>query len=457
MISVHRPHRPDSRTARRVPAEGGRNVRRPCNDVLDARPEPDSPRRTTQMTDTDEADVTLEAEVAADDVDRDIAKAVSGRRAVARQYVRWLRRRNPSATPAEIVLMLERQYTTAITTAGAAVTVGSIAADIAIAMIPVAGPAVVGAKSASAQAAKAGTKGAMKLAAKNLAKSAAQTGAKGAAARLLPAGDQQLQFEITAVFGLALADLHGMDLDKDQAQALVLGLTNERVSQQQIATMASDVAEVTSDGAISTGQRIAAGRDDWSHWATTLSDALPGGAAQTLVRTIQTGELDPVREGLTGKQRASVEYGVGAITGGVARFVFGRDVVKSSRTAFPEAPEDFPDHLALTVKTASDDEGSDNRALAALEDAARSTGTWVTGAAGAVGTGVSGAASSATRVFRRVDLDGDGVPDEAQALTVAKNVGGRVAGAADAVGGRVAGLFKKKKDADLSTPEAEAD
>ncbi|MDP4332143.1 hypothetical protein Q7F20_02065 [Curtobacterium sp. A7_M15] len=409
------------------------------------------------MTDTDEADVTLEAEVAADDVDRDIAKAVSGRRAVARQYVRWLRRRNPSATPAEIVLMLERQYTTAITTAGAAVTVGSIAADIAIAMIPVAGPAVVGAKSASAQAAKAGTKGAMKLAAKNLAKSAAQTGAKGAAARLLPAGDQQLQFEITAVFGLALADLHGMDLDKDQAQALVLGLTNERVSQQQIATMASDVAEVTSDGAISTGQRIAAGRDDWSHWATTLSDALPGGAAQTLVRTIQTGELDPVREGLTGKQRASVEYGVGAITGGVARFVFGRDVVKSSRTAFPEAPEDFPDHLALTVKTASDDEGSDNRALAALEDAARSTGTWVTGAAGAVGTGVSGAASSATRVFRRVDLDGDGVPDEAQALTVAKNVGGRVAGAADAVGGRVAGLFKKKKDADLSTPEAEAD
>ncbi|MDR6171150.1 hypothetical protein [Curtobacterium sp. SORGH_AS_0776] len=408
------------------------------------------------MTDADESDVTLEAEVAADDVDRDIAKAVSGRRAVARQYVRWLRRRNPSATPAEIVLMLERQYTTAITTAGAAITVGSIAADIAIAMIPVAGPAVAGAKSASAQAAKAGTKGAMKLAAKNLAKSAAQTGAKGAAARLLPAGDQQLQFEITAVFGLALADLHGMDLDKDQAQALVLGLTNERVSQQQIATMASDVAEVTTDGTVTTGQKIAAGRDDWSHWATTLSDALPGGAAQTLVRTIQTGELDPVREGLTGKQRATVEYGVGAITGGVARFVFGRDVVKSSRTAFPEVPDDFPDHLALTVKTAGDDdEGSENRALAALEDAARSTGTWVTGAAGAVGTGVSGAASSATRVFRRVDLDGDGVPDEAQALTVAKNVGGRVAGAADVVGGRVAGLFKKKKDADLTAAEAD--
>lgn len=393
------------------------------------------------MTDIDAPDETLEAEVPAEEATREIAKAVTGRRALARQYVKWLRRRNPSATPTEIVQMLERHYVTSITTAGAAITVGSIAADIAIASIPIAGPAVAGAKSAGAQAAKTGTKVALKTAAKN----AARTGAKGAAARLLPAGDQQLQFEITAVFGLAVADLHGMDLDKDQAQALVLGLTNERVSQQQIAAMATDVAEVTSEGTVSTGQKIAAGRDDWSHWATTLSDALPGGAAQSLMRTIQTGELDPVREGLTGKQRASIEYGVGAVTGGVARFVFGRDVVKSAKTAFPEPPAEFPDHLALTVKTDGDDEESDNRALAALEDAARSTRTWVSGAAGAVGSGVSSAASGATRVFRRVDLDGDGEPDEAQALTAVKNVGGKVAGAADAVGGRVAGLFKSKK------------
>ena len=397
------------------------------------------------MTDIDAADVTLEAEVPEEDVTRNIAKAVTGRRALARQYVKWLRRRNPSATPADVIEMLERHYTTSITTAGAAITVGSIAADIAIASIPVAGAAVAGAKSASAHAAKAGAKGAMKAAAKNLAKNAAQTGAKGAAARLLPAGDQQLQFEITAVFGLALADIHGMELDKDQAQALILGLTNERVSQQQVAAMASDVAEVSAGGAVDTGRAIAAGREDWTHWATTLSNALPGGAAQSLVRTIQTGELDPVRENMTGKQRATVEYGVGAVTGGIARFVFGRDVVKSSRTAFPEAPDEFPVHLAVSAKSEPTDEPSDSKALAVLEDAARSTGTWVSGAAGSVGAGVSGAASSATRVFRRVDLDGDGVADEAQAVTAAKQVGGRVAGAADAVGGKVAGLFRSKK------------
>jgi len=39
-----------------------------------------------------------------------------------------------------------------------------------------------------------------------------------------------LQFEITAVFGLAIADIHGLELDKEQAQALLLSLTEERVS-----------------------------------------------------------------------------------------------------------------------------------------------------------------------------------------------------------------------------------
>lgn len=394
---------------------------------------------------TDDTHDVLEAEVTEDDAEREIAKAVSGRRAVARKYVRWLRHKHPEASPAEVIQMLERHYTTSITTAGAAISVGSIAADIAISLIPGVGTAAVASKSIGAKAAKHTGKEAAKLAAKNIAKNAAASGARGAVARLLPAGDQQIQFEITAVFGLALADIHGMNLDKDQSHALIYGLTNERVAQQQIATMASDVAQVTSDGVVATGQKIAAGRSDWSHWASTLSDALPGTAAQSLLRTIQTGELDPVREGLTGKQRASIEYGVGAVTGGVARFTFGCDVVNSSRTAFPAAPEHFPEHLDLAVEVESSDEDRDNAALAALQDAARSTGTWVSGAAGAVGGGVVSAAGSVTRPFRSVDLDGDGIPDESKAMTSVKAIGGSVAGAADAVGGRVAGLFGSRK------------
>ena len=63
----------------------------------------------------------------------------------------------------------------------------------------------------------------------------------------------------------------------------------------------------------------------------------------------------------------------------------------------------------------------------------------------AVRTGVASAADVVTRPFRSVDLDGDGVPDEPQALTAVKGVGGPIAGAAGAVGDGVSGLFKPKK------------
>ncbi|MEU5529388.1 hypothetical protein ABZ744_20875 [Micromonospora chersina] len=390
---------------------------------------------------TDVENITLEAELPNEEAEREIAKAVSARHAIARKYVMRVRKRNPDATPAEVITMLERHYVAAITIAGGIVTAGSIAAAVGIALIP-GGGAATAAKTVSAQAAKKAGKVAAKKAgkeavkalAKGAALNAAKTGAQKAAA-LLPAGDEQLQFEITAIFALAIADIHGMDLDRDQAHALVYGLSNERVSQKQIAAMATDLANASTDGNVGIGNTIAAGRKDWSHWANTLADTLPGGAAQDLVRTVQTGRLETVRSGLNGKQQAAIEYGVGAVAGGVARFAFGREVVEASRTAFAEAPSEFPDHLSvpLTV-TAVEEEDESNRALVALEDAAKATGNWV-----------ASAAVTVTRPFRSVDLDGDGVPDEPQALTAVKGVGGAIAGVAGTVGEGVTSLFKPKK------------
>ncbi|MDF9751576.1 hypothetical protein [Arthrobacter sp. ES3-54] len=408
--------------------------------------------------------ITLEAELVGEDATRDIAKAVSARHSIARKYVMRLRRRHPDATPAEVIQMLERHYGTSITTAGALISAGAIAADIGIAMIPGVGAAAAGMKSAGQQAAKKTGKEAVKLAAKSAAKQAAKNMALGTAkngaqraAALLPAGDEQLQFEITAVFALAIADIHGMDLDKDQALALVYGLSNERVSQKQIATMATDLSSASTEGVVGVGNRIAAGRTDWSHWANTLADTLPGGAAQSLVRTMETGQLDVVRENLSGKQQATIEYGVGALAGGVTRFVFGRDVIDAARAAFADAPDVFPEHLAVTVEAGAEDRDVEqNRALAAMEDAAKVTGTWIAGTAStvgggvatgavAVGAGVATAADTVTRAFRSVDIDGDGIPDEPQALSAVKGVGGAIAGTAGSVGGSVAGLFKRKK------------
>jgi len=416
--------------------------------------------------------VTVEAELVDDDAARDIAKAVSARHSIARKYVLRIRRRHPDATPAEVIQILERHYGTSITTAGALVSAGAIAADIGIAMIPGVGAAAAGIKSAGTQAAKktgkeaakVAAKSAAKLAAKNMALGTAKNGAQRAAA-LLPAGDEQLQFEITAIFALAIADIHAMDLDHDQALALVYGLSNERVSQKQIATMATDVSSASSGAVIGVGNSIASDRTDWSHWANTLADTLPGGAAQSLVRTMQTGQLDAVRENLSGKQQATIEYGVGALAGGVTRFVFGRDVIVAARAAFADAPDEFPTHLAVVVEGSPEEEDREveqNRALAAMEDAAKVTGTWIAGTAStvgggvatsavAVGTGVASAADTVTRAFRSVDVDGDGIPDEPQALTAAKGIGGAIAGTAGSVGGSVAGLFSRRKR-DQKTP-----
>jgi hypothetical protein len=405
------------------------------------------------MTDMDES--TFEAELVEEDAARDIAKAVSARHSIARKYVMRVRRRNPDATPAEVIRLLERQYVTAITTTGAVITAGAIAANVGIALIPVAGAAAAGVKSAGQQAAKKAGKEAAKVVAKEAAKAAVKNVALGAAktgaqrvAALLPAGDEQLQFEITAIFGLAIADIHNMDLDKEQAHALVYGLSNGRVSQQRIATMATDLASMSTGGAVGVGHAIAAGRSDWSHWANTLAGTLPGGAAQSLVRTIQTGQLDTVRPNLSGKQQAAIEYGVGALAGGVTRFVFGREVVDAARVAFADAPDDFSAHLAIPVKAKPEDddvEAEPNRALAALEDAAKATASWISDAANVVGAGMATAAGAVARPFKGVDLDGDGIPDAPQALTAVKGVGGAVAGAAGAVGGAAASLFKTKK------------
>lgn len=419
---------------------------------------------------TESEAVTLETQLDDEEANSDIAKAVSARHSIARKYVMRIRRRRPEATPSEVIKLLERHYSTSITAAGAAITAGSIAAEVGIAFIPGGGVAAAGLKTAGKQAAKktvqVTAKEAAQVAAKNMAMGAAKNGAQRVAA-LLPAGDQQLQFEITAVFGLALADIHGMDLDQDQAHALVYGLTNDRVSQQQIAVMASDVAKTSSEGVVGVGHKFAAASGDWSHWATTLADTLPSGAAQSLVRTIQTGQLDTVRETLSGKQQSAIEYGVGALTGGVSRFVFGRDVVEAARAAFPDAPDEFPAHLALHEKAKDDSDDREvepNRALAALEEAAKSTGSWISDTAGTVGggvvlgaatvgTGVASAAAAVSRPFRSVDVDGDGIADEPQALAVVKGFGGALAGAADAAGGRVAGLFKSKKRSTAEAPE----
>ncbi len=136
---------------------------------------------TPRVGDLGPGDVTLEAEFGDEDAGREIDKAIRGRRGIARRYVKWVRRRNPGATPAEVISMLEHHYVTAISAAGAAITVGSIAAEVGIAMIPVVGPAAAGVKAAAKDAGKKAAREAAKATAKETAKAAAKSAALSAA------------------------------------------------------------------------------------------------------------------------------------------------------------------------------------------------------------------------------------------------------------------------------------
>ena len=378
---------------------------------MDEHWDPDANVSAATEPDLGGATVGVDLDVAT--AESEIADAVGARHSIARKYVARVRRRHPDASPAEVVMLLERHYVTAISVAGGVATAGTIAASVGLSLIP---GASAGKEAGKVGAKVAAKKVAAKAAAKTAAKAAAANMARTGVARMVPAGDERLQFEITAVFALALAEIHGMRLDQDQSKALVYGLSNDRVSQKQISAMANDVARAT-HSASGLGEQLASAQDDWSHWANTLASQLPGTAAGDLVRTVQTGQLDTMRSGLSDGQQSIVEYGVGAVAGGMTRFVFGREVVSAARVAFAEAPEDFPPHLAAESPLAGDDDET-NRAFAALDDAAKSTAAWM-----------SSTAERATRVFRGVDLDGDGIPDEAQAVTALKNAGGVIGGA----------------------------
>lgn len=384
---------------------------------------------------TDIDSITFEAELTSEDAEREIADAVKGRHAAARKYVLWMRRMNSNATPAELVDALGRHYITASVIAAGLVTATTIAAEI--------GMAALQAKAATKVTANpnlSAAQAASKISKQGLGFAAANVGAQ----QVIPMGDRKLQFEVTALFVLALADIHSIRYDKVQARAVVYGLSNSSIGQGDVARMAADLAQ-SRGSAVDLGHDIAAGRGDWSHWAETVASAVPGGIAEEFIQGIETGRLEDVRSGMSTKKQAFVEYGVGAIAGGVSRFAFGKAVVDASHEAFSAPPIDFPSHLHLTIKVKPEKDDAPSRAFIVLQEAARSTSGWVEASAQTVGAGVGAAAGTVTRPFRSVDLDGDGIPDEAQALTAVKGAGAKVAAGTTSLAGKVAAPFTRKR------------
>lgn len=194
-------------------------------------------------------------------------------------HIRDIRRRNPGATPAQLVAILERRYLAAVTTGGAAVG--------ATAVIPGVG-----------------------------------TGVTLALSGLETAGF----LEATALFAQSVSEVHNIAVeDPNRARALVMAMMLGREGSDLVRRLAGQV----SGG----GLPLAA------YWGELVTTSIPRSILGPLTDQLKHAFIRQFAAkggaSLIGK---AVPFGIGAIIGGAGNRILGRKVVASSRLAFGQPP-----------------------------------------------------------------------------------------------------------------------
>ncbi len=209
-------------------------------------------------------------------IDAALDKAVTVPSATVHAHVEKVRRRNPGADPQQLVRLLEREYLNVVAATGGAVGVAAAA--------PAVGTGV---------------------------------------ATALTVSDVAAFFGASAAFALAVASVHGIDVqDVERRKALLM------------ATLLGEPgSKVIKDAAGITTTRI----------ARTLLTRMPLGTvkrvnAQLAKRLIKR---QVVKQGSLALGRLA-PFGVGLLIGVVGGRALGRSVVDGARAAFGPAPERFP-------------------------------------------------------------------------------------------------------------------
>lgn len=318
-----------------------------------------------------------------------IYQAISVQRPVVLAYLKSLRREKPEATAAEILKELEKRYV-------ATVTVSSTGVGASAAIPGVGIPLALG----------------------------------------LGVADLLFFYETSALYVLGAAELHGIEVsDVNRAQPLVFATLLGQKSQSNVSKL---VLQAAGAGGIDTA-RSAAGNVMPKGWGAVLTQQLPDSALAPLSTVLAREALKTGSKLGAGTLGKAVPFGLGAAIGGIGSFTFGRDVVKAARLAFPETPVEFPESLLdfEPSELGKDAAGSaSTRAVAAFVAAKGSVADF--------GQSVWDKTTDVASVFRSVDLDGDGIPDEARAVTAAKRAGSGIKLAAVGSAGAVGSLFKRK-------------
>ena len=217
-------------------------------------------------------------------------RLLSVQRPVVLAHLRSIRARRPNATPAEVLVSLERRYLAAVTGGGAAV--GATAAI----------PAV------------------------------------GTMTSLALSGVETAGFlEASALYAQSVTELHGIAIDDpERARTLVMALMLGSAGQDLIRQLATQAG--------GRGSRTA-------YWGEFVTKNLGGPAFGMLADRVRNAFLKrfAVTQGSSVVGRL-LPFGIGAVIGGTGNHLLGRKIVSSSREAFGPAPLTFPDSLALVVK-----------------------------------------------------------------------------------------------------------
>ncbi len=206
-----------------------------------------------------------------------LEKAIGIQQAPVAGYVARLRRTRPDASPAEIIAVLEKQYLATVTGTGAAV--GGVAA------VPGVGTLL---------------------------------------ALTLSGGETAVFLEVTALFALAVAEVHGIRVEEiERRRTLVLAVV-----------LGDRGAMLVEKAAGRTGQ----------HWVDLLPDMIPMSSITSVNKTLGRWFLKRYGRKLGVLAIGKVApFGIGAAIGGAGNRAFGRLVVNTSRRVFGPAPTSFAD------------------------------------------------------------------------------------------------------------------
>lgn len=321
-----------------------------------------------------------------------IYQAISVQRPVVLSYLKSLRREKPDAPVSEILKELEKRYV-------ATVTVSSTGVGASAAIPGVGIPLALG----------------------------------------LGVADLLFFYETSALYVLGAAELHGIEVsDVKRAQPLVFATLLGQKSQSTVSKL---VLQAAGAGSVEQARSAASGVLP-KGWGEVLTQQLPDSALAPLSTVLAREALKSGSKLGAGTLGKTVPFGLGAAIGGIGSFTFGRDVVKAARLAFPETPAEFPESLLNYEASESDKDAAasaSTRAVSAFAAAKNSVADF--------GQSVWDKTTDAASVFRSVDLDGDGIPDEARAVTAAKRAGTGIKSAAVGSAGAVGSLFKRKSKA----------